>query len=466
MRKMRSWAIAACAAIACGSGNRSITRQAGGQPDATADDAGPVFSLEARAALMLLSPPVLPKPGADASNRWANDAKAAQFGRRLFFDPIFSGRLLDGDNDGSANALGKKGETGKVACAGCHLPSSVFADGRSIQRQTSLGAGWGLRRAPSLLDVGQSRVLMWDGRRDALYNQVFGPIESGVEMNSSRLYAAEQIFAHHRAEYESIFGSLPALGDSRRFPQLAATVTGCDALDATPKCTTVMRGVPGDGGPFDRLAPADRDAVTRVVVNLGKAIAAYERLLTCGPSRFDRFMAGDSTALTRAEQRGAILFAGKGRCTECHGGPFMSDEKFHNVGLKPGLVATVFLDVNDSGASEGLTLAAADPLSVKGAYSDGDDGRLPTKLGVEMAGAFRTPKLRCVSKRPSFMHTGQLRTLDDVVSFFNRGGDPFGYLGKNELRPLGLTMGERADLVSFLKALDGPGPSADLLHAP
>jgi cytochrome c peroxidase len=430
------------------------------------DDPEPAITAEALEALRLHSPDPLPPPPPDASNRFAEDPRAAVFGRRLFFDPRMSGSLLDGDNDGSLHALGKKGDTGKVACSGCHLPATVFADSRSVQQQTSLAAGWGLRRAPSLLDVGQSRLLMWDGRRDALFNQVFGPIESEVEMNGSRLFAAEQIHRHHRAEYEAIFGPMPPLGDAKRFPQLAAADTGCEKLDPTPKCVGKVRGAPGDGGAFDRLSAADQSAVTRVIANVGKAIGAYERLLTCGSSRFDRWMRGDARSLGRAEQRGAVLFVGKARCAECHSGPFFSDEKFHNVGLKPAFVATVFLDANDEGASTGLSLAARDSLNVEGPYSDGNDGRLSKNHDAALLGAFRTPRLRCASKRPSFMHTGQLRTLDDVVAFFNRGGDPYGYPGKNELAALGLGPRDRADLVAFLQSLDGPGPASELLAPP
>src|SRR5689334_21368519 len=75
-------------------------------------------------ALRLHAPDTLPSPLPDRSNRFADDARAALFGRRLFFDARLSGRLLDGDNDGGEHALGKKGETGKVACAGCHLPAT------------------------------------------------------------------------------------------------------------------------------------------------------------------------------------------------------------------------------------------------------------------------------------------------------------------------------------------------------
>jgi cytochrome c peroxidase len=417
-------------------------------------------------ALKQLSFSESPPPPPDISNHWADSPDAALFGQRLFFEPGFSGELLSGDNDGSANALGERGDTGKVACAGCHVPTSGFSDTRTIRQQVSLGAGWGLRRAPSLLDVGQSRLVTWDGHRDALYAQPFGVIESGVEMNSSRLYAAEQLFQTHRAEYEQLFGALPPLDDTSRFPALTALETGCRQLDGETKCVGVPRGTPGDGADFDGMSADDQTAVTRVVVNVGKALGAYERLLSCGSSRFDAWIQGDASALDDSEQRGARLFVGKAHCSDCHSGPFLTDEKFHNVGLKPAVVATVFLDADDVGAANGFTELQSDPLNVQGAFSDGDDGRDPTNIGPEMQGAFRTPKLRCSASRPSFMHTAQLRSLDDVVSFFDRGGDSGGYPGTSEIKPLNLTADERSDLVAFLKALDGPGPDATLLVAP
>jgi cytochrome c peroxidase len=459
------------AAAPDGNVSGNVTGPEAGSRDSAANDGGapdpePTFTDAQLATLKGLAPSPLPAPPLDRSNKFGDDPKAALLGQRLFFEPGFAGQLLDGDNDDPVHALGMKGESGKVACAGCHLPKSGYVDTRSIQAQTSLGSGWGMRRAPSLLDVGQSRLIMWDGRHDTLYNQVFGPLESAVEMNSSRLYGAEQIFAHYKADYEAVFGPLPPLGDPAHFPVLTAATTGCRALDMSNKCVGVMRGAPGDGAEFDGLAQADKDAVTRVWVNVGKALAAYERLLRCGPSRFDQWANGDTKALTRAEQRGAALFVGKGKCVSCHSGPYLSDEKFHNVGLKPGMVATVFVDSDDPGASAGLALAQTDPLNVKGMFSDFDDGRLPATLGPELTGAFRTPRLRCISKHPSFMHTGQFRSLDEVVAFFGHGGDEFGYPGTNELQAVGLTPAERADVVAFLTALEGPGPDVRLLTAP
>src|SRR6187431_318602 len=260
---------------------------------------------------------------------------------------------------------------------------------------------------------------MWDGRHDTLYNQVFGPIESPLEMNSSRLYVAQQIFALYRTEYETIFGALPDFSDAARFPPLSASATGCtpSTFAPTTTCNGTTHGQPGDGAEYDTLAVADQQAVTQVVVNVGKAIGAYERLLPCGPGRFDQWMGGDADALTASEQRGAQLFAGRGKCASCHSGPFLSDQKFHNVGLKPTVVAVIVLDQDDHGAAKGLSAAIADPLNVRGPFSDGDDGRLPTAVEGSMSGAFRTPTLRCVKQRPTFMHTGQLGTLDQVVAF-------------------------------------------------
>ncbi|HZX95208.1 MAG TPA: cytochrome c peroxidase [Myxococcales bacterium] len=420
-------------------------------------DPDPVFTSAERAALEALAPAVLPPPPADSSNRWADDPGAALLGQRFFMDPLFSGRLLDGDNDGSPETLGMKGQTGRVSCAGCHVPASGFLDDRTASKQISLASGWNLRRTPSLLDVGQTMLLMWDGRHDTLYNQPFGPIENPTEMNSSRLFVAAQIAARYRADYEAVFGPLP---DLSRLPALDAASTGCDRpLTGTPTC----HGMPGDGAEYDGLSAGDQEAVTRMVVNLGKALGAYQRLLSCGAGRFDRFIHGEATALSRAEQRGASIFAGKGQCIRCHSGPYLSDQAFHNVGLRPeGVAGGAFTDSGDRGAAVGLATARADPLNASGRFSDGDDGRLSLP-GGDLEGAFRTPTLRCVGMRPSFMHTGQLRTLEDVVAFLNRGSPFGGYPGTGELPPLGLTALEQSDLVAFLRALTGPGPAAGLL---
>jgi cytochrome c peroxidase len=151
----------------------------------------------------------------------------------------------------------------------------------------------------------------------------------------------------------------------------------------------------------------------------------------------------------------------------CHSGPSLTDHAFHNVGLAPAVVAVTFVDSDDRGAAEGLVAAKDDPLSSHGPHSDGDREVLPATVGDDMEGAFRTPTLRCMNQQPSFMHTGQIRSMASVVAFFNRGGDTAGqYPGVSELAPLGLSERDQADLVAFLATLQGEGPPAALLEAP
>src|SRR5262249_51841741 len=142
--------------------------------EGAAPDAGAPVP-DARSRYSAFAPNPLPASPPDVSNRFADNAAAAALGQKLFFDPRFSGPLLDDSNNGLGQSVGKQGETGKLACAGCHVPKAGFLDNRSPRQQVSLGAGWTHRRAPSLLDVGQRTLLMWDGRRDAAYNQVFSP---------------------------------------------------------------------------------------------------------------------------------------------------------------------------------------------------------------------------------------------------------------------------------------------------
>jgi len=440
----------------------------GADADTDADDPDPVLLPGQWAALQALSPDPLPGPPPDVTNAFADNPAAATFGQTLFYDPSFAGPLLDTDNDGTPGTLGQAGQTGRVACAGCHIPSSGFSDTRSGQLQISLGAGWGRRRAPSLLDVGQATLVMWDGKRDTLYDQVFGPMETVVEMNTSRLYVAEQIHAKYQAAYEGLFGPMPPLGDTSQFPALTAQQTGCQPMNPTsplPVCDGTSHGMPGDHAEFDGMTPANQTAVTRVVVNAGKAIGAFERLLTCGPAPFDAWMHGGAP-LSRAAQRGAAVFVGDGQCVSCHAGPFMTDQKFHDVGLEPTIVQQAFEDSNDQGAATGIAYAIANPVNSLSPFSDGNDGRLPGAVTPAMNGAFRTPMMRCVSMRPTFMHTGQLQTLASVVAFFSGGGAGTGYLGANELHPLGLTTLQQSDLVAFLESLAGPGVAPALMQAP
>ena len=234
-RSRMGWGLVAACSIglplACSSSGPTIEPSDAALPeDAAVEETDPPENMTRPAwteadlkTIRSFAPAVLPKRS-DATNKFADDPNAAVFGRKLFFSPLFAGKLLDGDNNGAPTTLGNKGESAKVSCAGCHQAEAQFSDRRTLGRQISLGSGWVLRKSPSLLDVNEVPVLMWDGRRDTLFNQVFGPIESPLEMNSSRLFVAQQVFKLFRTEYEAIFGVMPPLGDAARFPALTKIV--------------------------------------------------------------------------------------------------------------------------------------------------------------------------------------------------------------------------------------------------
>lgn len=161
---------------------------------------------------------------------------------------------------------------------------------------------------------------------------------------------------------------------------------------------------------------------------IAQAIASFERTVLSGNSRFDRWTYGDKTAMTESEVRGRELFFGKANCTRCHAGPNFSDGMFHNLGVgqnkpKPDL------------------------------------GRFSVTKATEDRGAFKTPTVREITKTAPYMHDGSEPTLEEVVDFYVRGGNKNPNLD-SRLEPLTLTDQEKADLVAFMKALDGnPYPS-------
>jgi cytochrome c peroxidase len=162
------------------------------------------------------------------------------------------------------------------------------------------------------------------------------------------------------------------------------------------------------------------DGVTEA--NLAKALASFERVLLRGDSAVDRFrQKGEHNALGPQERSGLWLYESKARCWRCHSGPGFTDERFHNTGVGWG----------------------KEPI---------DLGRFTVTKNDSDRGKFRTPTLRGVSLSSAFMHDGSLKTLEDVVAFYNRGGNANPHLDP-ALAPLGLSAEEIRDLVAFLKAL-------------
>ena len=156
---------------------------------------------------------------------------------------------------------------------------------------------------------------------------------------------------------------------------------------------------------------------------VAKAIAAYERAILSGNAPYDRFRAGETAALSPSARRGLALFSGKARCGPCHAGFNFTDEGYHNIGV-------------------GMDRDAP------------DSGRFTVTKVEAHKGAFKTPTLRDVARRPPYMHDGSVASLAEVVAFYNRGGVPNPWLS-SAIEPLNLTAGEQQDLVAFLEALTG-----------
>jgi cytochrome c peroxidase len=401
------------------------------------------FTDEQRAVLAQFRlPAALP---ADPSNAFSDDVRAAVLGKEWFFDPRLSGPLAPGNDGVSNGSLGVAGATGRVACASCHDPANGGSDHRSRPAQTSLGAGYSGRNAQTVLnaayvDLDKGGWQTWDGRGDSVWGGNLLPLENPTSNNATRLQLAHIVFDHYRADYEALFGPLPDLSNTARFPST---------------------GKPGSPA-FDGMAPADQDAINRVFASMGKAIAAYERRLVSTafqPSAFDRLLAGDDTAMTAAAIRGARLYIGKAACDECHRGPMFADQKFHNIGV-PQTGEHAF--ETDLGRYQGIPTVKTSLFTRAGAFSDAFDDSQLRSLAQRPAdiGAFKTPTLRNVARTGPYMHDGVYATLGEVIDHYNRGGGMGDFSGTREvtISPLLLDSQETSDLEEFLRSLDDGAP--------
>ena len=262
-----------------------------------------------------------------------------------------------------------------ISCATCHEPEHAWANHNAVD--IGIQGKKGTRNSGTILDAAYMDVQFWDGRAKTLEEQALGPIHNPVEMGSTLDDVVRKLGAieGYRAQFQAVFGA----------------------------------GVTTDG--------------------IAKAIAAFERTVLSGPSPHDRYVAGDRSAMPPSAVRGLRLFNGKARCRTCHGGPMLSDQGFHNIGVG---------------------MDRAEP----------DIGREAVTKDPKDRGRFKTPSLRNLALTWPYMHDGSVRSLADVVEFYDAGGvrnptlDIF-------IMPLELTDDEQKDLVAFLEALTGSLPTID-----
>ena len=297
--------------------------------------------------------------------------------------------------------------TGSVLCATCHAPFRAFQDGRS----RAFGLQEVDRNTPSVLNARFHRWYGWDGANDSLWSQSIRPLLDAREMKATPAHVARRIRELFSREYESAFGRQP---------------------------------------------PADDE---HVLVDAGKALAAFQETLVSGRTPFDEFRdalaRGQSTGYPEAAKRGLKIFIGKGNCSTCHFGAHFTNGEFADTGIAffvgPGRV--------DPGRSEGLKRLKGSPYNLLGRFND--DASASTATGtrhVELQhrnfGEWRVPGLRNVAETAPYMHNGSLPTLRDVVKHYSELNEERLHAdGERLLKPLRLTPAEVDDLVAFLESL-------------
>lgn len=295
-----------------------------------------------------------------------------------------------------------------VSCASCHDPSM----GYTAHTKTGIGIDGqaGGRNSPVSFNRILSGKQFWDGRADSLEAQAVGPIANPIEMGFTHEGVVERLASMpvYAKQFERIFGSV--------------------TIDA-----------------------------------VGKAIAAFERVIVTAPSPYDYFeqwrpyenfdpedfeddpelaalyasaKAGVEThPMSESAKRGRdIFFTEKGNCSACHVGANLADEKYHNIG--------VGMDKEQP-----------------------DVGRFAVTKDDADFGAFKTPTVRNVALTAPYMHDGSVATLEEVVEWYDKGGHPSKQLSE-KIRPLKLSEQDQADLVEFMKACTGPTPTVETSRLP
>jgi cytochrome c peroxidase len=394
--------------------------------------------------LVLELEPLDGPPGSSPFNEYADHPGAASLGHRLFFDKEFSSPVrVEGPS-------GEVGQAGMVACTTCHDPNAYFSDSRPTGGM-SHGVAYTTRNSPSLVNVAYYDWFNWGGRADSLAAQGGGTLETSTNAGSSRLFVAHVVYAKYRQEYEAVFGPLdpaldPAAVDAARFPPSGRPKTSADDPD----------------GPWESMTDADRQAVNLIMANVGKAFEAYERNLISGSSPFSRYIQDlETDDFSAAARRGLALFIGKAACNECHTGPVLSDNRFHNDAVEQAVGEHT--PPVDEGRFEDVPALLRSQFNSAGRYSANPEGGRAKLAALDPAdestkGQFRTKSLLNVAETGPYFHNGSADTLEQAVQHYNQGGaEPGSYSGvvDRKIRALRLSDAEVSDLVAFLRSLTG-----------
>jgi cytochrome c peroxidase len=257
---------------------------------------------------------------------------------------------------------------GSRSCYSCHVCEHGLTDG--LAKAVGAENKSLTRNSPTLWNIGFHHEFYWDGRSDSLEKQAMAAWKGanmGVGERTGEIVAKINALQDYRSQFQNVFES-----------------------DATPE-------------------------------NMMMAIAAFERTLIGGNTPWDRWRAGDQSAISQSAFRGWNIFQGI-KCNNCHDGILFTDQQYHNIGI-------------------GMD------------QPEPDVGRFKVSNRPEDTGAFKTPTLRDIAKSAPYFHDGSAKTLEEAVDIMLGGGKPNQYLDKKNLKPQRVLPEQREDLLNFLRSL-------------
>ncbi len=339
-------------------------------------------------------------------------AEIIELGRRLFMDPLGSSRA------------------GRTSCAACHDPEHGFSD---VRRLSSDENGESTRHSQPLHDLKDGAGYHWDGE----FITVNDLLEARLAPPTEALNVARRVRQSHFDE-ASRTGRNPDAKEFQRRMRTLAPPYYEPQQPLTPVPTPLLRRLQLDESykeGFKRAFNTTSPKLDQVI----DALNSYVMSIKTDTNAYDRYVAGDPAALTEQQRAGLRVFQGKANCASCHtAAPDKSgervrftDDAFHNTGVAFRQVKMTF----DGGGK-------------------GDGGFGEMSLVKDDLGKFKTPTLRDVARRAPYMHDGSLKTLREVVDYYDQGGTTNGTLSSH-IQPLRLTDVEKDALVSFLEALSG-----------
>ena len=263
------------------------------------------------------------------------------------------------------------------------------------------------RKSRSYVDAGYSNTLFWDGRATATFTD---PIGGGVVLQNGAALESQVLGPPvSAAEMAHV---------NRNWNDVAVRIAQATPLALSPSVPAALNDWIG-GRTYTQLFEEAFGTPEITPARIAMAIATFERTVYSDRTRFDQAVQ-QIAPLSAEETRGQGVF-NQSRCNVCHAGSLFSDNAFHNIGVRPQME---------------------------------DTGRFQVTGNTNNIGEFRTPSLRNVALRAPYMHNGRLASLEDVVDFYNRGGDfDAPNINRNLIRPLGLSAPQRSDLVAFLRTL-------------